>query len=300
MSDSLPPGLVRGIMPPTAADQAVIRSFPCYTGPGTPGFITDFLGVKTRTAYNAHVDQAGGVVEGYPIPGGYHATGLEWAGTLRAARDAGETVVAVELGAGWAPWLVTIAKAAAMKGARRFHLIAVEGSRHHFEYIATHFRDNGLDPAEHTLLHGIAAPADGEAEFPVLANPTADWGTAAVLTDAEKGTTPTETLRAYSIGTLLTPYPHADLVHIDIQGHEVDVVTAARDVLKEKVRRLVIGTHGRAIEEQLLNELAANGWVLEAEEPCLYKQTEWGMQLLIDGCQVWRNGRFSQLVRNGH
>jgi hypothetical protein len=67
------------------------------------------------------------------------------------------------------------------------------------------------------------------------------------------------------------------------------VVTAARAVLGQKVKRLVIGTHGRSIEEQLLNELAANGWVLEAEEPCLYRQTVAGMQLLLDGCQVWRN-----------
>jgi FkbM family methyltransferase len=277
------------MMPPTAADQEVIRSFPCYSGPGTPGFITDFLGIKTRCAYIAHNDQAGGVVEGYPIPGGYHATGLEWAGTLRAARDAGETVVAVELGAGWGPWLVTIAKAAALRGAKRFHLVAVEGSRHHLEYLLTHFRDNGLDPADHTILHGIAAPTDGTAEFPVLADPAADWGTAAVLGEADRGAAPTETLRAYSLDTLLQPYYRVDLVHIDIQGHEVAVVTAARAVLGEKVKRLVIGTHGRSIEEQLLNELAANGWVLEAEEPCLYRQTEAGMQLLLDGCQVWRN-----------
>ena len=293
-SEGLPPGLVRGFMPPTAADQEVIRSFPCYSGPGEPGFITDFLGVRTRTAYISRNDQTGGVVEGYPIPGGYHATGLEWAGTLRAARDAGESAVAVELGAGWGPWLVTFAKAAALKGALTVHLIAVEASRHHLEYLHTHFRDNGLDPSRHTILHGIAAPANGVAEFPVLTDPADDWGSAAVLGADEKTARPTERLRAYSIDTLLKPYATADLIHIDIQGHEVAVVTAAREVLRQKVKRLVIGTHGRSIEEQLFDELAPYGWVLEAEEPCLYRQTEVGMQLLLDGCQVWRNGRLTR------
>jgi hypothetical protein len=99
----------------------------------------------------------------------------------------------------------------------------------------------------------------------------------------------TERLRCYSIGTLLRPFEFVDLVHIDIQGHEYVVLAAARDVLKKKVKRIVVGTHGREIEERLFEEMSTAGWLLEAEESCLYRQLSGRMSLWRDGCQVWRN-----------
>lgn len=42
-------------------DEEIIRSFPRYQGAGTPGFIADFLGTKTRTAYISGFPPAGGV-----------------------------------------------------------------------------------------------------------------------------------------------------------------------------------------------------------------------------------------------
>jgi FkbM family methyltransferase len=284
-------GAARPITPTTPADESVLRAFAPYAGPGTSGYITDFLGVRTRTSFISSLSHHGGAVEGYPIPANFHATGLEWAGTLRAALEAVDELVAVELGAGWGPWLVTAAKAAERRGVRRARLVGVEGSRGHVAYMREHFADNGLDPAAHALVHGIAGPADGEAEFPVLADPAAEWGAAAVLASGERPPAggATERVRTYSLDTLLKPFTVVDLVHIDIQGHEFEVVAAARDVLRQKVKRVVVGTHGRKIEEQLLNELPSRGWQLEAEEPCIYQQSAGAMQLYIDGCQVWRN-----------
>src|SRR3954447_10429695 len=150
-SSDLPAGFIRGMMPTTPADEAVLRSFPRYEGPAEPGFVIDFLGTRTRTAYISTLPPEGHV-EGYPLPGNFHATGLEWAGVLRAVLDAGPEVVAVELGAGWGPWLVAVAAAARVRGIRAVRLVGVEGSRHHVEYLRTHFADNGLDPAAHTIL----------------------------------------------------------------------------------------------------------------------------------------------------
>lgn len=93
----------------------------------------------------------------------------------------------------------------------------------------------------------------------------------------------------YSIPTLLAPFRQVDLIHVDIQGHEREVISAARQTLTQKVKRLVIGTHGRAIEEQLLDTLSADGWLLEADESCLYRQTGDRITLSRDGCQVWKN-----------
>jgi hypothetical protein len=88
---------------------------------------------------------------------------------------------------------------------------------------------------------------------------------------------------------LLKSFRLVDLVHIDIQGHEYLVVASARQTLKHKVKRVVVGTHSRSIEQQLFEEMSQSGWLLEAEESCLYQQLHGKLSLLRDGCQVWRN-----------
>lgn len=292
--------------------ESIIQSFPCLSSPAEEGFAIDFLGTRTRTSYIRGLPNT--MTEGYPIPKNFHAFAIEWAGLLAAVDDAAAQLVAIELGAGWAPWLVAAARAAQLRGIEQVRLVGVEGSRKHWEYMCTHFADNGLDPAAHTLLHGVAGAADGVAEFPVLADPSIDWGTSAVASPAVVGDKASrvrrllapitgmfknrqppgaavERVRSYSIDTLLRPFPAADIIHIDIQGHEHSVVAAARKVLQEKVKRLVIGTHSRGIEQQLFEELSGAGWRLEAEESCTYQAIDGKPSLWLDGCQIWRNPR---------
>jgi FkbM family methyltransferase len=278
--------------------------------------VIDFLGTRTRTSTLSVLPPEGGIVEEYPIPGNFHATAREWAGALRAVLAASTELVVVELGAGWGPWLISLAFAARQRGILKLRLVAVEGSEEHFAYLATHFRDNGLDPEEHTLLHGVVGEADGVADFPILADPAAAWGDAAIFANgsrsrlrqlcrtgyhllraagrawrkkAAKGPPLTRRVPCFSLATLLGPLPTVDLVHVDIQGHEYKVLASARKVLSARVKRIVIGTHGRAIEQQLLDELGSQGWILEADESCQYRQKGRLIFLYHDGCQVWRN-----------
>ncbi len=294
-------------------DEEVIRSFPRYQGAASPDHVIDFLGTKTRIAYISMLAGGGSSIEDYPIPTNFHATALEWAGVLRAVLTAGPKIVACELGAGWAPWLVTVARAAQLRGVAEVHLVGVEASEEHCDYMRSHFADNGLDVRQHTLLQGIVAQRDGVAEFPTLLDPAHDWGAAAVnlhkspaerlarrvlrpvraaahyVRHGKTGASPVERITSYSIPTLLKPFERVDLVHIDIQGHEYEVLRCSRQALKRKVRRLVIGTHSRLIEEKLLAELAGQGWILEADESCRYRQEQHEMFLSRDGCQVWHN-----------
>jgi FkbM family methyltransferase len=306
-------------------DEEVIRSFPCHEGPGEPGYITDFLGTKTRlSSIPSDFATCGGVVEGYPINGNFHSGACEWAGVLRAALDARNELVAVELGAGWAPWLVIAARAARLRGIESVRLVGVEGAVGHLDFMRTHFSDNGLDPDRHTLLHGVVGAYDGVAKFPEVADPAATYGGEATfaapsLIARPKGlrarikaalpagvrsrlgavlrrrgapspyTGRTQRVPCSSLATILRPFPEVDLVHIDIQGAEYDVLAAARRVLKEKVKRVVIGTHGRLIEQHLLEELASQSWILESEVSCVYVQQGKKMNLFVDGCQAWRN-----------
>lgn len=295
--------------------EKIIKSFPCRTGPAEDGYVVDFLGTRTRTAYIRGLPE--GLAEGYPIPKNFHAMAIEWAGVLAAVNDAATELVVLELGAGWAPWLVAAARAARLRGIEQVRLVGVEGSRQHWQYMCTHFTDNGLNPADHTLLHGVAGAADGIAEFPVLAEPSIDWGASAVVSPTVVGEGPSrlrrllqsirplvrafkggqqpkaeaEQVRSYSMATLLQPFSLVDVVHIDIQGHEYSVVASARKILQQKVKRLVIGTHSRGIEQQLFEELSSAGWRLEAEESCFYKPIDGKPALALDGCQIWRNPR---------
>src|SRR6266568_6046941 len=276
------------------SDEEVIKSFPAYQGSGTPGYITDYLGVKTRTSYIGDLPKEGGQLEGFPIPSSFHATAIEWAGVLRAVLKCEKEMIALELGAGWAPWLVTIARAAELRGIEDVRLIAVEGCKEHCGFILSHFTDNGLNPSHHTILHGVVGTTDGEGEFPIVIDPSADYGTRAILADNQPAKTATGhrtallvrrlgshvlrtmkdgvravrqgrfprrpdrmkksnglprnqfvnlRVKCYSISTLIRPFMKVDLIHVDIQGDEYKVISSAGDVLKEKVKRLVIGTH---------------------------------------------------------
>jgi FkbM family methyltransferase len=299
-------------------DEEIIRAFPLQHRQSVPGYIVDYLGTKTRVSYFSHLSHYDGLVEDYPLQGDFHATSVEWAGVLRAALDAKEEVVGVELGAGWAPWLVSLARACQMKGISTIHLVGVEASKGHYEFMHSHFLDNGLDPRQHTLLHGVIGPSDGSAEFPILPDPRADWGAAAVFANGSNGNgslgwrhwrpvrpmlrllrrphtpkgRPTERVPCFSLPTLFRPYAHVDLVHVDIQGDEFRVLHSARQVLKEKVKRLVVATHTRSIEQQLLQDMPSHAWVLEADEACKYRQDGQGVVQCMDGCQVWRNSTF--------
>ena len=287
------------------SDLEIFERFTRYQGPGKLGFVTDFLGTRTSTDFVASIRSMDGAVEGLPIPANFHAETVEWIGALKAVISAGKRFVAVELGAGWGPWLVTSARVARGCGIDDVHLVGVEGDATHFQFMRKHFIENGLDPDEHTLLLGVAAEEDGTASFPVIEDPAMDWGAAALTkTEVKNGVLMdyrglkldgVVSVPAYSLPSLLEPFDEVDLVHCDIQGAEEGVLSAAIDALNAKVRWLVVGTHSRLIEGQLIEMFMGSGWDLEQEKPCIFQQSGAIAQLIMDGCQVWRN---SGLVKN--
>lgn len=300
-------------------NEEVIRYFPRYEGPAQAGYVIDFLGVKTRPSFVRGMPEEGGL-EGYP-PASYKGGVVEWAGVLRAVLEAEDQLVAVELGAGWGPWLVSSARAAALKGIHDVRLVGVEGCKEHCDFMVTHFQDNGLDPKDHRIIHGVVGTTNGVAHFPVVAEPAANYGARALADPSQaeltnghgssslfrrltrkswwaarqgiktivNGSNGMVQVPRYSLPTLLEPFTKVDLLHVDIQGDEYDVLASARRVVKKKVKRLVIGTHGRDIEQKLFDQLASQSMVLESDEACHFTQHGDRMALQRDGCQVWRN-----------
>ena len=89
--------------------------------------------------------------------------------------------------------------------------------------------------------------------------------------------------------------PLWDLVHIDIQGTEVELCRAFVDELSARVRYMVIGTHSRKIEGDLMDLLIRARWDLEHEKPArfVFRRGETTLERMTiqDGTQVWRNPR---------
>jgi FkbM family methyltransferase len=275
-------GLLGGYTPEEAE---IFKKFPAYPGHGTKDFITDFLGIRTRIDFVAGIGHLDGTVMGYPVPSCWHATALEYIAALRSVLEAGDSFCAVELGAGWGPWVVTSGAAAIKSGIRKLRLVAVEADEAHCEMIRSHLRENGFSEVTE-IVRGAVTGRDGVARFPVLTDPANGYGACVEMV----GACGYVEVPSYTISTLLRNIESVDFLHVDIQGSELEVIRASLDVLRTKVRRMFVGTHSRRIEVELSEEMAIAGWVLENEQPCVFQRSEDGeRKLYMDGCQVYRN-----------
>ena len=83
------------------ADLVVFDTFASPLIAPQPGFVIDFMGVRTRTSYARSFAGFDGKVLGPPVPSDFYAETVEWLGLLKSARDAKGRYRAMELGAGW-------------------------------------------------------------------------------------------------------------------------------------------------------------------------------------------------------
>jgi FkbM family methyltransferase len=274
------------------------------------GFVTDFVGSHTDVSFINGLSALSGRVELLPIPGNFHADTAEWVASLRSIDFAKDRFIGVELGAGWAPWLVNCSLAARRKGISDVRCIGVEADAGHFSFIDRHFAANGFDDSSYRAIHAIVGPKSGVAVFPVPEDPSADWGIQPVFcsNDNEANAiigrsdfedyrgfkfTQFEKHRILSLYEIMDGLSKVDLLHIDIQGHEFQVVEASLPLLADRVCYMVIGTHSRSIEGDLIRALADSGWVLEVEKPCTFDLGHPHHAVMVDGTQGWRNSRLT-------
>jgi hypothetical protein len=283
---------------------AFLRRFADPERKPVEGFVVDFLGVKTDCRFRTSTIPMSGFVDRVPVPRDVRGWGAyEWIGALRAVDEASDRFTAIELGAGWGPWLIAGARAARAKGISDIDLAGVEGDNMHFTFMLAHFVTNGEDPDKHQLMHGVVAPQSGAALFPIDDNPVYAWAqepkffaTRAAAKDALASTNGRyQVLDAFSLPEIVRERRRVDLLHVDIQGSEADLVEANTDLLCRRVSRVVIGTHGRDIELRLRHAFKAMGWSCEFEHPCEYAVPDF--TLIEDGTQVWKNPRFGSSSR---
>jgi FkbM family methyltransferase len=259
-----------------------------------PGFVKNFTGVRVRPKIMPSVlGKLTGTVEGPPDPGNWHADIAEWGAAFHAVAQSGGTFRMVEVGCGWGCWMVN-SGAYARKLGKKVQLIGIEGDPDHLADADMTLKDNGFSEGDYRLVNGVAGPKTGVALFPVLDAPGEEWGGEAVFyPSAEEHKRLLETGRYRE----LPCYPLADLaggstldlLHIDIQGAEVDFIRGNFEHVARFVRRVLIGTHSRVIEGELTRHFLENGWSLEMDRPALSEIVEGRPEIRVDGVQMWKN-----------
>lgn len=271
--------------------------------------VNDFLG--TMIPAEALAVEPGGSTVVLPTYPELSEDTFAWLDLLDAVTCARDRVTILEAGAGFGIWSIRGALAARQLGLP-CRLISVEAEPRHFCWLQESYRLNGLDPADHVLIHGAISDEPGTVRFyvaqPQAAPSPGQWYGQRIMLDSERtDATPCETyegLRVFRLKngfryvgvpavTLASTMPDdslVDLIHMDIQGTELKVIASAMPELNERVRRIHIGTHSREVEDGLRNLFTQAGWTCRAD----YvgggvRETPYGPVLFQDGAQSWFN-----------
>jgi FkbM family methyltransferase len=283
-------------------DLAIFNEFRAKPQPRI-GFLTEFVGSVARiSSLWDGCEVYDGLVLPLPIPCDYHAEAVEWLGMLKAVRAATGSFSAIEFGAGHGPWIAASAAAARLRGINDLHLCAVEGDSGRFALLQQNVEDNNLISHDVTLIQAAVGINDGSARWPRVSDPR-NRGGLRPLRDANPedqaylGGLATDTfeVEVASASRLLRSRPMWDFVHVDIQGTEGELCAASLDVLSERVRYVVIGTHSRKLDGEVMETFSSGGWLLEHEKPARMicaPATSLIKLTILDGTQVWRNPRF--------
>jgi hypothetical protein len=231
--------------------------------------------------------------------GGNGEDWVERVNWFAAAREARERFVMITLGACWGAQAVGSARALQLVNPMPCKLVAVEPVPENYVWLVQHMRDNGIDPDDQWLLQTAISDRNAPVLFPVgspgsgaqncvSTNDTAarqvyadelisaGWGEEALRNLLVENTTgitknlvaghdlPAEVkfVSAVTLKDLLGPFQVVDYLESDIQQSEIVVFPPFMDLLKRKVRRIHIGTHGRDVHWTLHDMFKQQGWEL--------------------------------------
>lgn len=214
---------------------------------------------------------------------------------LAAAREARDDFVMITLGANYGAQAVSAHRALQLVNPLPCKLVAVEPVPENLEWLDRHFRTNGIDPDDHWVVPLAIGDTSTPVLFPVGGagigannsfssnepNARAHYAemlisggqTAAALrnlllhntTGLVKELVPghdaeIKWVSCVTLRELLGPFERVDYLEADIQQSEILVFPPFADLLRRKVRRIHIGTHGGDVHEALHRLFADKGW----------------------------------------
>lgn len=231
---------------------------------------------------------------------------FEWIDFLAATKTARDRFVMMELGAGYGRWLMRAAAAISRYNPIPTLLIGVEAEPTHVKWMHLNFRNNGLDPDHHRIIHAAVGSASGTVYFPV--GDPHEWGQF-VMDRSGAGPQKSRHLDRMFDNAFLSKVaaiPQVtieeaaggeeliDIIDMDVQGAEAEIMEQAIGFCSERVRLIHIGTHSAAIEGDLRRIFQQADWLPRFDFPPWSKtQTTYGMLAFADGVQSWANPRFA-------
>lgn len=247
------------------------------------GCFTNWLGVRTDADLFSNGDDfRNRVLPDIPTTeagDGVFAGYLEYASLLTAIENTQDraSFTAVELGAGWGPWISAAGVVCRNLGFARTVLRGVEADLARHDLMRRHLARNGLMGAPNIdcqTIRGAAWTENTTLHFPVI-DPRDSGGAASNEGNAQgqdyRGHQKTFVdVPAFSLATLCEGLDVIDYMHCDIQGAELAVMEQAIDLLNAKIRHLFVGTHSRVIDGGLIGLFHRHGWDILAEIPCQF------------------------------
>jgi FkbM family methyltransferase len=281
----------------------VLKHFCPWQGIVPARFFADFLGNRTRSHYWAFPGEIRRLYdherfEAFSAPS-IGDNIFDWLILLEAVVEARGGFTMAALGSGWGRWLVAGAFAAAQLGRTPCRLVGVEAEPTHFQWMLEHFRDNNLDPNQHELIEAAAGARSGRSWFYV--GKSDSWYGQSLIHDKslegikdageiEYGGERARMVRTVDFAELSRNYPRIDYLHLDIQGAELDVLSADPRILDAKVKRVLVGTHSAEIEAGLRKLFGKRNWRCQYDFPMNSEiQVDGTGVTLGDGVQAWIN-----------
>jgi len=291
-----------------------------FLGTLTDAKFRSMWGVDPKSAGGAHVQtQVPTIKDG---EGWFEA--VNW---VAAAREARERYVMVTLGACYGAQAVGSCRALQLLNAMPYKLIAVEPEPENYEWTAKHMRHNGIDPDMQWLVQHAISDRNVPVYFPVGSPGTGaqncfstnqqgarelyvkqivDRGkvenalrnlilnnTTGIITSLVPGYDFSAEIKLVSSVTLkdiLGPFDFIDYVESDIQQSEILVFPPFIDLLRRKVRRIHIGTHGVEVHRTLHQLFERGGWeIVFSYEPNATHSSALGNFVTNDGVLTVRN-----------
>jgi Methyltransferase FkbM domain len=222
---------------------------------------------------------------------------FEAADWVLAAREARERFVMVTLGALYGYQAVGSHRALQRLNPMPAKLVAVEPIPQNMEWVKRHMLDNGIDPDAHWLIQAAISDCNEPVFFPVgspglgaqncVATNEKDARRRYFEEFVAQGRTE-EALRnlllrnttgmekdiiaghghmgeiklisSVTLDDILGPFSRVDFLEADIQESEIVVFPPFIDLLKRKVRRIHVGTHGANVHRAMHDLFAGHGW----------------------------------------
>jgi FkbM family methyltransferase len=293
-------------MPLDFAADPVFGQFAPWSGAAKAGFHAGYLGEMTDARFIEPGGRLFHKIGANADPGSErHEAGsyppvreeiIEWHALLSAVLASRERFVMVDCGAGFGRWLVSAAQAL-RRLSLPFNLVGVEAEPTHFAWMEQHLRNNGIDPAEHKLLHAAIGGESGTIELLAGGDPAKWYGQTLANTfhgQYAKSQHQLLSVPCLSLGALLRDLDIVDFLDLDIQGSEEKAVATGIDAMTEKVRRVYVGTHMPHVDGLLDIFFQSRGWHCAARHDCgSTADTEFGSITFPEGQQYWINPRLT-------